>query len=156
LGRRQNIYPGPRESDPQIFRECERKLRRLKSEGFLGSLRVVGDRVTRRRRSSKVDSITIAAIEASVPTFVDARTLTDRFLATVRKRTESDPGPRIAGASQSPIASFSSGGVEDIAATHAALIQPWSSGRTESHITRFKPVKRWICGRAKIISCGPN
>src|ERR1700676_5772817 len=76
--------------------------RRLKSEGFFGSLRVVGEWATRRRRGekasdqqlqkvpsartiarlmttardhmSKADSITIAAIEAGVPTLVDART----------------------------------------------------------------------------------
>src|SRR6266481_4194079 len=100
--------------------------RRLKSEGFLGSLRVVGEWATRRRRGekasdqqlqkvpsartiarlmttardhvSKADSITIAAIEAGVPTLVDARTLTDRFHAMIRKRTESDLGARIAAA----------------------------------------------------------
>jgi hypothetical protein len=36
---------------------------------------------------SKADSITVAAIEAGVPALVDARTLTDRFYAMMRKRT---------------------------------------------------------------------
>jgi hypothetical protein len=75
--------------------------------GFRGSLRVVSEWTTRRRRSekasdqqlqkvpsartiarlmtsahdymSKADTVTIAAIEAGVPTLVAARKLTDRF-----------------------------------------------------------------------------
>jgi transposase len=152
--------------------------RRLKSEGFRGSLRVVAEWATRRRRGekasdqqlqkvpsartiarlmttardhvSKADSITIAAIEAGVPTLVDARTLTDRFHAMIRKRTESDLVPWIAAASQSLIASFASGITKDIATVHAALVQPWSNGQTEGQITKLKLVKRQMYGRAKI------
>jgi hypothetical protein len=39
---------------------------------------------TARDHVSKADSITIAAIEAGVPTLVDARTLTDRFHAMMQ------------------------------------------------------------------------
>jgi hypothetical protein len=52
--------------------------------------------------------------------------------------------------SQSLIASFASGITKDIAAVHAALVQPWSNGQTEGHITKLKLVKRQMYGRAKI------
>jgi transposase len=105
---------------------------------------------TTRDHLSKADSITIAAIEAGVPTLVDARTLTDRFHAMIRTRTESDLGPWIAAASQSLITSFASGVTKDIAAVRAALILPWSNGQTEGQITKLKLVKRQMYGRAKI------
>src|ERR1700682_955517 len=133
--------------------------RRLKLDGFRGSQRVVSEWATRRRRSekasdqqlqkvpsartiarlmtsardhmSKADTVTIAAIEAGVPTLVAARTLTDRFHTMIRKKPEADLVPWIAAASESLIASFASGITKDIAAVHAALVQPWSNGQTE-------------------------
>lgn len=99
---------------------------------------------------SKADTITIAAIETKVPTLVDARMLTDRFHAIIRKRSEDDLQSWIAAASQSLIASFASGINKDIAAVHAALVQPWSNGQTEGQITKLKLVKRQMYGRAKI------
>jgi transposase len=39
---------------------------------------------------------------------------------------------------------------KDIAAVHAALVQPWSNGQTEGQITKLKLVKRQMYGRAKI------
>jgi hypothetical protein len=61
------------------------------AEGSPGS----NDRLmtTARDHVSKADSITIAAIEAGVPTLVDARTLTDRFHRKIRRRTEADLVP---------------------------------------------------------------
>jgi len=87
--------------------------RRAKARGFRGSLRVVTEWATRRRRSerasdqrlqkvpsartvarlmatardhlSKADSVTIAAIETGVP-FFQARILMDRFHSMIRKR----------------------------------------------------------------------
>jgi hypothetical protein len=105
---------------------------------------------TARDHMSKADTITIAAIEAGVPTLVAARTLTDRFHIMVKQRTEADLVPWIAAASQSLIASFASGITKDIAAVHAALVQPWSNGQTEGQITKLKLVKRQMYGRAKI------
>jgi len=152
--------------------------RRLKLDGFRGSQRVVSEWATRRRRAekasdqqlqkvpsartiarlmtsgrdhmSKADTVTIAAIEAGVPTLVAARTLTDRFHTMIRKKTEADLVPWIAAASESLIASFASGITKDIAAVHAALVQPWSNGQTEGQITKLKLVKRQMYGRAKI------
>jgi transposase len=43
-----------------------------------------------------------------------------------------------------------SGVTKDIAAVHAALVQPWSNGQTEGQITKLKLVKRQMYGRAKI------
>ena len=105
---------------------------------------------TARDHMSKADTVTIAAIEAGVPTLVAARTLTDRFHMMVKQRTEADLVPWIVAASQSLIASFASGITKDIAAVHAALVQPWSNGQTEGHITKLKLVKRQMYGRAKI------
>lgn len=152
--------------------------RRLRSEGFGGSLRVVSEWATRRRRAekasdlqlqkvpsartiarlmtiardhlSKADTVTIAAIEAGVPTLVDARKLIDRFHAMVRKRIEADLDPWIEAASQSLVASFASGVSNDKASVHAALVQPWSNGQTEGQINKLKLVKRQMYGRAKI------
>jgi transposase len=152
--------------------------RRLKSEGFHGSLRVVGEWATRRRRAatasnqqlqkvpsartiarlmttardhlSKADTVTIAAIEAGVPTLADARKLIDRFHVMIRKRTEADLDPWIEAASQSLVASFASGISKDKVSVHAALTQPWSNGQTEGQINKLKLVKRQMYGRAKI------
>jgi transposase len=159
-------------------RNAAKLWRRLKSDGFRGSQRVVSEWATRRRRAekasdqqlqkvpsartiarlmtsarehmSKADTVTIAAIEAGVPTLVTARMLTDRFHTMVRKRIEADLVPWIVAAGQSLIASFASGITKDIAAVHAALVQPWSNGQTEGQITKLKLVKRQMYGRAKI------
>jgi hypothetical protein len=48
------------------------------------------------------------------------------------------------------IGSIASGVTKDIAAVHAALVQPWSNGQTEGQITKLKLVKRQMYGRAKI------
>jgi transposase len=45
--------------------------------------------------------------------------------------------------------------INDFAAVHAALVQPWSNGQTE--ITKLKLVKRQMYGRAKIdLVCTEN
>lgn len=152
--------------------------RRLRSEGFRGSPRVVSEWATRRRRAekasnqqlqkvpsartiarlmttardhlSKADTVTIAAIEAGVPTLVDARKLIDRFHAMIRKRTEADLDPWIEAASQSLVASFASGVSNDRACIQAAMAHPWSNGQTEGQINKLKLVKRQMYGRAKI------
>jgi transposase len=100
-----------------------------------------------REHMSRADTVTIAAIEAGVPTRVAARTLIDRFHTMIRKRIEGDLAPWIFRASQSLIAS---GITKDLAAVHAALVQPWSKGQTEGQITKLKLVKRQMYGRAKI------
>jgi transposase len=152
--------------------------RRLKARGFQGSLRVVSEWTTRRRHAEKavdrrlqkvpsartiarlmtiardqlrkVESITIAAIEAGAPALVEARKLIERFHAMLRKKIVTDLDPWIAEAKASLIASFATGITKDKAAVRAALIQPWSNGQTEGQITKLKLVKRQMYGRAKI------
>ena len=151
--------------------------RRLKARGFRGSLRVVSEWRTRRRRAetasdqqlqrvpsartiarlmttardhlSKADTVTIAAIEGGVPTLVEARSLLDRFHAMVRQKTPDLDG-WINDAAPSLLASFATGVRKDMAAVAAAMASPWSNGQTEGQITKLKLVKRQMYGRAKI------
>ena len=151
--------------------------RRLKAHGFRGSLRVVSEWATRRRRAekatdkqlqrvpsartiarlmttardhlSKADTVTLAAIEGGVPTLVEARTLLDRFHTMVRRKSP-DLDAWIADAATSLIASFAAGIRKDRAAVAAAIASPWSNGQTEGQITKLKLVKRQMYGRAKI------
>jgi transposase len=152
--------------------------RRLKSQGFVGSLRVVSEWATRRRRAekaseqhlqkvpsartiarlmlmardhlNKAETVTVAAIEAGVPALVEARQLTERFHAMIRRKDEADLHPWIAAAAASLLASFASGIAKDDVAVRAAIAMPWSNGQTEGQITRLKLVKRQMYGRGKI------
>ena len=69
--------------------------------------------------------MTVAAVEAGVPSLADARTLIDRFQARI-----------------SLTAWLARGVAKDIATIRAAIIEAWSSGQTEGQITRLKLVKR--------------
>jgi transposase len=105
---------------------------------------------TARDRLTKLETVTIVAIEAGVPMLVDARKLVDRFHAMVRKRLAVDLDSWLQDASDSLVASFASGVSEDRACVHAALTLPWSNGQTEGQICKLKLVKRQMYGRAKI------
>ena len=152
--------------------------RRLRTSGFTGSLRVVGEWATRRRHGERVpegssgkvpsarllsqlmttgrDSLTkaeaviVATIEAKVPALDEARSLLSRFQAMIREQRRTDLEAWIEDAVRSPLASFASGLLKDKAAVAAALTQPWSNGQTEGQITRLKLVKRQMFGRAKL------
>lgn len=152
--------------------------RRLGVRGFRGSLRVVSEWRTRRRRAekatdqqlqrvpsartiarqmtiardhlSKADAVTIAAIETGVPPLVEARILIDRFKAMIRTKAEIDLDPWIADATASLIASFANGIARDKPAVRAAITERWSNGQVEGQITKLKLVKRQMYGRAKI------
>ena len=151
--------------------------RRLKARGFRGSLRVVTEWTTRRRRAeqatdqqlqrvpsartitrlmttardhlSKADTVTIAAIESGVPTLVEARSLLDRFHAMIRRKSP-DLENWIGDAASSLMASFAAGVSKDKAAVAAAITSVWSNGQTEGQITKLKLVKRTMYGRAKV------
>jgi transposase len=105
---------------------------------------------TARGNLGKADAVTIAAIEAHVPTLVEARVLIESFHAMVRTKLIANLDSWIATASLSLIASFASGIVRDRAAVLAAITEPWSNGQTEGQITKLKLVKRQMYGRAKI------
>ncbi|MGB6534922.1 MAG: ISL3 family transposase [Xanthobacteraceae bacterium] len=152
--------------------------RRLIGLGFKGSLRVVSEWATRRRRADKAsdqqlqripaartiarlmttkrdhltksETVTVAAIEKGVPTLANARALVDRFQAMIRQKTESELEAWIIESKRSLIASFANGIARDKAAVHAAITLPWSNGQVEAQITKLKLVKRQMYGRAKL------
>lgn len=150
--------------------------RRLKAQGFRGSLRVVTEWATRRRRAEKADklhrtpaartiarlmsigrdrvtkseAVTIAAIETALPTLVTARDLVADFHAMVRKKAVAAFDNWMDAARDSLIASFANGMTKDIDAVRAALETPWSNGQSEGQITKLKLVKRQMYGRGKL------
>lgn len=152
--------------------------RRLRADGFTGSLRVVGEWATRRRRHeqapegapgkvpsarllarmmttgrdglSKAEAVTVATIEAAVPALDEARSLLSSFQTMIRERRPPDLDTWIDTAARGLLASFVNGLSRDRAAVAAALVEPWSNGQTEGQITRLKLVKRQMYGRAKL------
>jgi transposase len=152
--------------------------RRLKGKGFRGSLRVVAEWATRRRRAekaeaqslrqtpsartvarlltisrdtlSKSETITVAAIEDQVPLLVEAREVIDAFHAMVRQKSQPHLDPWLDRARTSLVASFANGIIKDRAAVGAAIDLPWSNGQTEGQITKLKLVKRQMYGRGKL------
>jgi len=151
---------------------------RLTERGFRGSLRVISEWATRRRRAEKADAqnlqripsartiarlmtierdvltkaetVTVAAIEAGVPNLVDAREIIAEFHLIIRRKAEAGLAPWIERARASLVASFANGVVKDEAAVRAAITSPWSNGQTEGQITRLKLVRRQMYGRGKI------
>ncbi len=152
--------------------------RRLREQGFRGSLRVVAEWATRRRRAdkmqvqgtqkapsactlarlmtmgrdhlSKADTVTVAAIETGVPHLAAARTLVERFQAMIRSKAAAELDGWIEQAKPSLIAPLAAGVAQDVRAIRAAITEPWSNGQTEGQITRLKLVKRQMYGRAKL------
>lgn len=150
----------------------------LRTSGFQGSLRVVLEWATRRRRAEKTDAgrlarvpsartiarlmtvgrdnltkaetVAIAAIESGVPTLVETRELVADFHAMIKTKQAELLSPWIDRASSSLIASLANGVRRDEAAVRAAIISAWSNGQTEGQITRLKLVKRQMYGRGKI------
>lgn len=152
--------------------------RRLKEQGFRGSLRVVSEWATRRRRAdkadtqslhripsarkiarlmttcrdalTKADTVTVAAIETGLPPLVEARGLVETFHRTIRRKTEAELNLWIERGRSSLVSSFANGIDRDIDAVRAALVSPWSNGQTEGQITKLKLVKRQMYGRGKL------
>ncbi|MCK1479944.1 ISL3 family transposase [Bradyrhizobium sp. 197] len=152
--------------------------RRLKGQGFKGSLRVVAEWTTRRRRAetishqqlqkvpaartiaqlmttkrdhlTRAEPVTLAVIEQNVSMLADAQALVGRFHAMIRRKAEIELEPWIEESKRSLIASFANGIANDKGAVHAAITQPWSNGQVEAQITKLKLVKRQMYGRAKL------
>jgi transposase len=150
--------------------------RRLRDQGFAGSLRVIGERATRRRRDeapggprrcpsarvlarllstspdllSRADRTIAAVVEKAVPALVEARDLVDRFHRLIRGGDGDGLDPWMQAAADSLIRSFSRGVAADSAAIRAAIVEPWSNGQTEGQITKLKLVKRQMYGRANL------
>ena len=124
--------------------------RRLVVRGFRGSLRVVGEWAIGRDTLSKAETVTVAAIEAGVPTLVEAREIIAEFHIMIRRKAVAGLTPWIERARASLVASFASGVTKDEAAVRAAITLPWSNGQTEGQITRLKLVRRQMYGRGNI------
>ena len=153
--------------------------RRLKAQGFRGCLRVVAEWAARRRRRaeqvdgnalsrapsartiarfmtigrdslSKSETVTVAAIESSVPKLVEARSIIAAFQSMIRKKSLVDLEPWLERARSSLVDAFARGVTKDQAAVSAAITSPWSNGQTEGQITKLKLVKRQMYGRGKI------
>jgi transposase len=118
--------------------------RRLKGQGFKGSLPVVAEWATPRRRAetvsdqqlqkvpaaktitrlitmkrdhlTKAETVTVTTIEKAVPTLADARILIDRFQAMIRKTDAIELEPWIIESKRSLIASFADGVARDTSA----------------------------------------
>ena len=152
--------------------------RRLRDQGFQGSLRVVTEWTTRRRRAeqmqarglqkapsartlarlmgmrrdhlSKAETVTVAAVETTIPGLADARSLVEGFQVIIRTKAAADLDGWIERARTSLIAPLARGVAKDVAAIQAAITEPWSNGQTEGQITRLKLLKRQMYGRAKL------
>jgi transposase len=120
-------------------------LQRIPSAGTIARLTTIG-----RDTLSKVETVTIPAIEAGVPALLQARELIAAFHCMIRRKTVEELVPWIDQASESLVASFANGVRRDEAAVRAAIALPWSNGQTEGQITRLKLVKRQMYGRCKI------
>lgn len=153
--------------------------RRLRIQGFQGSLRVVSEWTTRRRLDESSNPVgrvrktpsarkiarlmtierdqvpndhtsIMAKIERDVPPLLVARDLVDRFHEIMRQQKAADLGQWIAVAIDSPLSSFAKGIIADCDAVKAAILHSWSNGQTEGQITKLKLVKRQMYGRAKL------
>ena len=84
---------------------------------------------TGRDTLSKSETITIAAIERSIPALVEARTIIADFHGMIRKKAGASLETWLERACSSPVASFASGVRKDLAAVRAAITSPWSNGQ---------------------------
>lgn len=151
--------------------------RRLRTQGFRGSLRVVSEWATRRKRGDKADAesltripsartiayllttsrdnltksetLTIACNRRRVPLLVKARDIIADFHRLIRRKLENEFASRIDHARDSLVVSFDNGVAKDIHAVRAAIVAPWSNGQAEGQKTRLKLVKRQKYGRGK-------
>jgi len=150
--------------------------RRLRGRGFSGSLRVVTEWATRRRRDEasdhprrcpsaralarmlmtspellpRSDRAIVAAVILAIPVLLEARELVNRFHSMIRRHDIESLDPWLDAASKISIASFAKGIMADKAAVAAAVVEPWSNGQTEGQITKLKLVKRQMYGRANL------
>ena len=152
--------------------------RELRDLGFHGSLRVVTEWATRRRRAEQVNidgltrvpsartvarlmtmardtlsrtqTVTVAAIEAAVPMLVQAREVVDAFHMLIRRKQEADLDAWLDTAVLSLVAPFARGLARDHLAVRAAISSAWSNAQVEGQINKLKLVKRQMYGRGKL------
>lgn len=144
---------------------------------FGGSLRVVGEWTARRRRTEKTDveilrrvpsartiarlmtigrdtlskaeTVTVAAIEAGVPTLVEAREIIAEFHLMIRRKAAADLSSWIERARASLVASFACGVTNDEAAVRAAITSPCPTDRLKvrSRASNSSDAKCTIVGK---------
>lgn len=152
--------------------------RELRDLGFRGSLRVVAEWATRRRRSeqvnveglsrvpsartvarlmtmardslSKTQTVTVAVIEAAVPTLVQAREIVEAFHTLIRRKQEAALDGWLDRATDSLLAPFARGLARDQLAVRAAIASAWSNAQAEGQINKLKVVKRQMYGRGNL------
>jgi transposase len=87
------------------------------------------------------------------PALKTAFTLAASFAGILRGHTPEALDDWLIAATQSnlkPLQSLASGIRADLAAVRAAIVLPWSNGRTEGYVNRLKCLKRHMYGRAKL------
>jgi transposase len=151
--------------------------RQLRLSGFGGSLRVVAEWATRRRRAEKAEcgighspaartiarlmtlerdnltkaqTVTVAVLEQQIPDLVEARDIVEDFHKMLRCKSASDLESWIDRAMKSLVASFANGVIKDKPAVQLAITSPWSNGQTEGQIAKLKLIKRQMYGRGKL------
>jgi transposase len=150
--------------------------RRLRAAGFPGSLRVVTEWATRRRRDDTAqvprkcpaprtlarlmsfargkltssEAVIVAKVEEAVTVVATARELVDAFHRLVREKDHAGLDAWLERSLPSAIATFARGIIADKAAVAAAVELSWSNGQTEGQICKLKKLKRQMYGRANI------
>ena len=149
--------------------------RRLRARGYAGSLRVVTEWATRRRRDeaaelprrcpssrmiarllmlapeclSRSELALVCQIEAELPDLRQLRDLVAQFHHMLRTGNSANLDRWIEAAS-GPLAALARGIIADRAGVAAAITSPWSNGQTEGQINKLKLVKRKMYGRANL------
>ncbi len=146
--------------------------------GFRGSLRVVAEWATRRRRAEQVNvegltrtpsartiarlmttardglsrtqTVTVAAIEAAVPRLVQARAMVDGFHTLIRRKQEAALDGWLELATCSILPPFARGLARDHLAVRTAISTAWSNAQADGQINKLKLVKRQVYGRGKL------
>jgi transposase len=103
-----------------------------------------------RDQISSTDAVTVTVIELAVPQLVAGRDLLDRFQHMIRSKAGNALEPWIKDTANSLMASFARGITADQRAVSAAIVEPWSNGQTEGHITKLKMIKRQMYGHANL------
>jgi hypothetical protein len=107
---------------------------------------------------TKAETVTVAAIEAGIPTLVEAREIIVEFHLMIRRKVEAGLTPWIERAHASLVASFANGVAKDEAAVRAAITSPWSNGQTEvrSRDSSSSDVKCTVAGKSLCTSSQTN
>ena len=99
---------------------------------------------------SRTQTVTVAIIEAAVPTLVKARQVVDAFHTLIRRKQESAFDGWLETAAASLLASFARGLARDHHAVRAAISSAWSNAQAEGQINKLKLVKRQMYGRGNL------